>query len=330
MKNIKKIVIIPAILFLLVGCGKVATLSNGEEKVASLNNGGISANSLYSALKEKYGASQLVDLIDKAIFDEKYKDNEKEEKEYLNEQINQVKDSATQNNISYSQLLAYYGFANESDFKDYMLLTHRREKAVNDFLANDLKDKEIQNYYDEELQGDIKLKHILITADTNENMSDEEKNTAEQKAKKEAEDIISKLNAGEKFDDLAKKHSDDKTNSDNGGDLGWVAIGDMVEEFENAAFKLEKGKYTTTPVKTVYGYHIIYKEDEKDKPKFDDVKNSIKDKLVEEKLNNDSTLYYSTLEKIRKDAGLKFEDDKLKSAYDTYVKNLKQQANSSN
>ena len=103
----------------------------------------------------------------------------------------------------------------------------------------------------------------------------------------------------------------------------------MVEEFNDAAFKLKKGKYTSSPVKTKYGYHIIYKIDEKDKPKIEKVKDDIKENLVKEKLKNNKTLYYETLENIREDAGLKFEDKELRKAYNNYMNNLKKQATSS-
>ena len=213
--------------------------------------------------------------------------------------------------------------------KEYFRLTYRRDKAVNEYVQKDLKDSEIEKYYEDEVYGDIKVKHILIAPDTTDDMSSEEKEKAEKTAKKEAEDIIKKLKDGEDFDKLAKKYSDDSSNAKKGGDLGWISTGDMVEEFDAAAFKLKKGKYTTSPVKTTYGYHIIYKVDEKDKPKLDEAKDDIIETLVKNKLNEDPTLYYTVLDKIRKDAGLKFEDKNLKTAYNKYMQNLKQQAKSS-
>ena len=102
----------------------------------------------------------------------------------------------------------------------------------------------------------------------------------------------------------------------------------MVDEFNDAAFSLKKGKYTTKPVKTTYGYHIIYKVDEKSKPKLDKVKDDVKENLVKQKLEDDKALYYTTLDNIRKDAGLKFEDKELKKAYNKYMTNLKNQAKS--
>lgn len=328
MKNLGKIFVIATLMVGVVGCGAIPTLKNGEQLVASLDKGGVSADSLYEKLKDKYGAEEFVNLLDTEILNQKYKETD-EEKEYLNNQIDELKSSAKENNISYDDLLSYYGFKSDKDVKEYFRLTYRRDLAVNEYVQKDLKDSEIEKYYEDEVYGDIKVKHILIAPDTTDDMSSEEKEKAEKTAKKEAEDIIKKLKDGEDFDKLAKKYSDDSSNAKKGGDLGWISTGDMVEEFDAAAFKLKKGKYTTSPVKTTYGYHIIYKVDEKDKPKLDEAKDDIIETLVKNKLNEDPTLYYTVLDKIRKDAGLKFEDKNLKTAYNKYMQNLKQQAKSS-
>lgn len=326
MKKTKKLLMLAVLLILVTGCA-VPTLKNGEQKVASLDKGGISADALYSALKTKYGAEAFVDLLDKEILNNKYEETD-DEKEYISSQIKELKESAEQNNISYDQLLSYYGFKKESDLKEYLRLNYRRDLAVNEEVEKTLKKKEIEKYYEDEIYGDIKLKHILISPNTTDDMSTEEKEKAEADAKKKAEDIIKKLNKGEDFSKLAKKYSDDSSNAKKGGDLGWVSTGDMVDEFDAAAFKLKKGKYTTSPVKTTYGYHIIYKIDEKAKPKLEKVRDEIVDALVSNKLKEDATLYYNSLEAIREDAGLKFEDKELKKLYNTYVSNQKSQAKS--
>jgi parvulin-like peptidyl-prolyl isomerase len=72
----------------------------------------------------------------------------------------------------------------------------------------------------------------------------------------EAKKVIERLNAGEKWRDLASELSLDTSNKDQGGDLGWFAHGAMVTEFEDAAFALKVGEISQ-PVKTDYGYHII-------------------------------------------------------------------------
>ena len=147
-----------------------------------------------------------------------------------------------------------------------------------------------------------------------------EKKTAEEAALKEAKEVISKLKNGEKFDDLAKKYSDDSSNKDNGGKLADFNHGQMVEEFEKAAKEMKVGTYSTTPVKTEYGYHIIYKVAQKDKPALDDVKDDILDDLTSEKMESDTTLEAKALVQLRKDYKVEIQDAKLKEQYDAYVK----------
>jgi foldase protein PrsA len=71
-----------------------------------------------------------------------------------------------------------------------------------------------------------------------------------------AKQVLARLEAGEDWAALAKELSQDTSNKDNAGDLGWFARGAMVAPFEEAAFSLETGK-TSDPVQTDYGYHII-------------------------------------------------------------------------
>ncbi len=324
MKKFKKFFVLAVIMTAVVGCA-VPTLKNGEELVASLDKGGISADNLYSKLKAKYGAQEFVDLLDTEILSAKYEETDAE-KEYVNDQIDELKSSAKESKVTFKELLSYYGFENESAAKNYITLSYRRNVAVNEYVEDNLKDSEIKKYYKDEVFGDIKVSHILIAPDTTDDMTTEQKEKAEKEAKKEAENIIKKLKDGEDFAKLAKKYSDDSSNAKNGGDLGWISTGDMVEEFDAAAFDLKKGKYTTSPVKTTYGYHIIYKVDEKEKPALDDVRNDVIESLIKEKLEKDPALYYEALDHIRKDAGLKFEDKELKNEYNKYVQNLKNQA----
>ena len=103
----------------------------------------------------------------------------------------------------------------------------------------------------------------------------------------------------------------------------------MDEAFYEASKNLEVGKYTEEPVKSTYGYHIILKEGQKDKPTLEDVKESILEDLMQEKMDNDSTLYYQTLINVRADAGLEFQDDGLKQQYDDLMNRLIENARNS-
>ena len=152
-------------------------------------------------------------------------------------------------------------------------------------------------------------------------MTDDEKKAEEDKALKTAKEVIKKLNDGAKFEDLAKEYSADGS-KDKGGDLGYFNKGDMVSEFETAAFKLKLNKYTTEPVKSQFGYHIILKTGEKEKAELKDVKEEIKTTLANEKKNNDTTVQVDALVELRKSMGMSIEDDELEKQYSTYISNL--------
>ena len=96
----------------------------------------------------------------------------------------------------------------------------------------------------------------------------------------EAKDIIARLKKGEKFEDLAKQ-SKDTGSKDRGGDLGWAAPGNYVLPFAEAMSKLEKGKYTETPVKSNFGYHVIKLDDTRELkvPSFDEVRPQLTQRL---------------------------------------------------
>ena len=132
-------------------------------------------------------------------------------------------------------------------------------------------------------------------------------------------DIIKKLDKGEDFDKLAKENSDDEGSKEKGGDLGYFNKGDMVEEFENAAYDLKVSEYTKEPVKTTYGYHIILKTGEKEKASYKSLKNDIKEKIKDKKLEEDKTLTVTALDEIRKNYKLKIKDSKLKKLYKEYI-----------
>lgn len=96
----------------------------------------------------------------------------------------------------------------------------------------------------------------------------------------------------------------------------------MVDEFFEAALKLNVGEYTKEPVKTQYGYHIILKTEQKEKPALESVKDEIIEALAKEKLNANSKLSYEALIKTREKAGMTIEDKELKKQYENYVYNV--------
>lgn len=333
----KKLLICLAVLGLTSGCGKVSTLPNGDDALVSFSNTnlGISAGDLYSEVKGT-ALSKLIDMIDTKILLDKYPDKSSDADKYVNEQYDLIKTNFKDDNGKFDeeslkeQIYAYYGITDIDKFKDIIRLNYYRTEAVNDYAKNSVTDKQIQKYYDENVYGDISCKHILITPAVTDDMSDEDKTKADKEALQKTKDIIKKLKNGESFDDLAKEYSDDTSNKDKGGDLGYFNTGDMLEEFEKAAFALKKGKYTTTPVKTKYGYHIILKTDEKEKPSLEDKKEEIINTLASEAKSNDAALSINALVELRKEYGMNIEDDEMNKLYSTYISNSLLSAKSNN
>jgi len=137
-----------------------------------------------------------------------------------------------------------------------------------------LTDAAMHKVYDDAIkqmgqEQEVHARHILIRAAA-----------GDEKASKEAEDkikaVIARLNKGEDFVKLAGELTEDPSGKANGGDLGYFSKEQMVPEFSDTAFKLDKGQISE-PVKTQFGWHVIKVEDKRVKapPTFDEVKPQI-------------------------------------------------------
>lgn len=328
MKNKKVVIGIGSFLLIAslftTGCGKEVKLSS--KAIVGLEDGEVTVNDFYKEIK-KDNISRLIDMIDHKILDEKYKKTDEEDEE-VKKQIDSIKQYYTDEDTFNQVIRQYFGASDEEELDTILRLEYKRQKAVEDYVEKNLSNDEIKKYYEENIKGDMSAKHILISVDTTNDASDDEKAEAEEKALEEAKKIIKKLNDGEDFDKLAKKNSDDKATASKGGDLGSFSYDDMVEEFSKACSELEVNEYTKEPVKTSYGYHIILKTKQEDKPKLSKVKSDVKEKLREQKLNDDPTLYYQTLISIREDNGITWNDSTLKKEYkETMDKLIEQAAN---
>ncbi len=315
---------------LLTGCGKEAKLKDNNT-IIKYDKGKITADNLYQELKEKYGISVLVDILDHKLFDEKYKTDE-EEKTSIDSQIKQMKMQYNNDEEQFKAAITQYlGVKDEKELRSLLSLEYKRNLAVEEHVKKSITEQEIQTYYDEEMIGDMKVRHILIKPDTNNEMTTEEKEKEEKKAKQKAEELIKKLDDGEDFAKLAKEYSDDTGTKSDGGLIDYFnKDSNMDEAFTKAAIDLEKGKYSKEPVKSAYGYHIILKVDQKKKEALKKVKSTITEKLADQKLENDSALRYETLKKIREEAGVDFKDDTLKNDYQSLMDRLIENAKSSN
>lgn len=123
---------------------------------------------------------------------------------------------------------------------------------LENYLKDKINDKTVKVEYEKfkkqnKGKKEVHARHILVTTEA------------------EARQVIKDLKAGSKFEELAKERSSGPT-AKNGGDVGFFAKGEIVPEFSDAAFKLKVGNYTKSPVKSQFGWHVIYVEAKRDRP----------------------------------------------------------------
>jgi parvulin-like peptidyl-prolyl isomerase len=145
-------------------------------------------------------------------------------------------------------------------------------------------DADLQKYYESHKNEyeQVKARHILIAFKGSPAAQAGKKELTEPEAKAKAEDIRKQLEGGADFSALAKKESDDTGSGAQGGDLGSFSHGQMVPEFEKAAFEAKPGDLTPV-VRTQYGYHVIQVQEHGSTP-FEQVKAAIEKTQREAKM----------------------------------------------
>ena len=304
----------------MTGCGKVPKLQNGKEVVAKLDGKEFTVEDLYVQLKNQAGTSILINMIDEYIASKEV-ETDKGAENYAASQIEQLKYYCEQTGEDYKQTLLSGGYANESEYRNALILNYKKNTTLKNFLKEEVTEDELKKYHEENVFGDITARHILIKPVTKEDMSDEDKEKAEKEALEKAKEVIKKLDEGAKFEDLVKEYSDDTASVEDGGLIKDFNSDSVVSEFFDAANKLENGKYSKEPVKSQFGYHIILKESQKEKPTLEDAKDNMLEEIVTTRLNEDSTLSSKTWIKIRAKYKLSIHDDYMKDLYDTVVEN---------
>jgi peptidyl-prolyl cis-trans isomerase C len=160
-----------------------------------------------------------------------------------------------------------------ADYNDRMQYWRRRslrdlyfDKTVKDSVS----DAEAKKFYDTQVgakpEEEVRARHILVDS------------------KEQARELFEKVAYGTDFAELAKQHSKDPGSKDQGGDLGYFSKGQMVPQFEEAAFKLQKGE-VSQPFQTQFGWHIIKVDDRRagQVVPFDSVKERIVGAIIHQK-----------------------------------------------
>ena len=315
-------------MLLMTGCGKDVKLVNGENAIVTFKEGGISSNQLYDALKETAGAEKIMNLIDAHLLDLKYDETE-EEKSYVSQNLKSVKEAADEMGASLEMYLSqYYGVGSEKAFEDYLALSFRRDTWTREYAKETITEKQINDYYEQEIYGDVEASHILITVDVKSDATDDEKKDAEEAALKKANDLIEKLKNGEDFAKLAKENSKDATTAGNGGSLGKINDGDAPDEVLDAVRSLKDGSYSTKAIKSSQGYHIVYKTSQAEKPELtDELTTEIKDIIANETAQSPA-FQLEALKVLRERNEMKFIDTNLGDDFETLVSQYEAQYNS--
>jgi peptidyl-prolyl cis-trans isomerase C len=139
-----------------------------------------------------------------------------------------------------------------------------RQAVLDRYLEAQMTETAIKARYDKFVgalpkQQEVKARHILVEKE------------------EDAKAIVIQLDGGADFSAIAKEKSKDPGSGSKGGDLGYFVAGQMVPEFSDAAFKLEKGQYTKAPVKSQFGWHIIIVDDKRERqpPSLEEARSTI-------------------------------------------------------
>jgi foldase protein PrsA len=277
------------------------SVPNGNEKFITSDVGDITKQQVFDKMVTKAGLGALLDLVDFDVLSQQYEIDEAE----VDKIIAQYKEK----NANFEEFLTAQGFKDEAELRQYIELNLYRQKVADEISV--VTDAELEKAY--ERAYEIGARHILV--------ADE----------KTAKEIIKKLDEAEDkeatFQELAKEYGTDGT-KDKGGDLGTFGQDAMISDFEDAAYALEVGTYTTEPVKTKFGYHVIYKYSEGEKKPFEEVKEELTEKLREKKLSDEA--FVAALAEKREEAGFVLMNDFLEEQYTDYSKTYKKSNETSN
>lgn len=331
-KKIQKVVALSiASMTLLSGCGAktIPTLNDGSQAIVTFKDDvKISINDFYNKMKDRYGTEVILNMIDKMILEKKYANAIEDAKKNADSVMSQLE--ASYGDKLLSAIQTYTGYQTLDEYKDYVYLSYLQNKAAEDYAKENISEKEIKKYYNDEIKPDIKVSHILISVNYASDASDDDKTKAKNEAKAKAQEALDKLKAADKskiaetFSELAKEYSNDDSSKDDGGNLGFIntdTLGSNYDKLVTEAYKLKDGEYSSNIVETELGYHLVYRTETKEKAKLDDVKDKIIDALVSDYLKENQEAYIKSMQAVRKEYGMDIVDDDLNTNYTNYIQN---------
>ena len=260
MRNLKTVLLLGAAIALgTTACTKPAEDAAKPASPTSATAATEKASPTLVTVNGKAITAQLLDTFLQAVTGKPAAEATPEQRDALLEQLVNMTLAA--------QAAEKDGQADSPDVKARLDLLHTQilaEAASEKYVkSHPVSDDEVKAAYDSEVANmpkEYKARHILV------------------ETKEAADTVIKELQAGGDFAKIAKAKSKDPGSAAKGGDLGWFSAQTMVKPFSDALAKLEKGKTTTEPVQTQYGYHVIQLEDVRSPsaPAFEEVKEQVK------------------------------------------------------
>lgn len=263
--KIKKVSLLIVALMLILSLAACAK----EEVVAKVDGVEISQEEFYDRLIEINGNQVLEAMIAETIVE---LEAEKLDIEITQEEIDE----------EFAELEEYYGGEDElnnaisssgmtmEDLEEQIVRNLQIQKLVEPYI--DVTDEEVESYYEANIGSlgtpeQVRARHILVETE------------------EEADDIYEELMDGGDFEELAREHSTDGS-AEEGGDLGTFGRGQMVPEFEEAAFSMDVDEISE-PVESQFGFHIIKVEEkiEAVEPEFADVEDDIRSQLFDQQIS---------------------------------------------
>jgi len=273
-------VLLPATAVLLLAVIVLAVLlalqvsggGGAKDEVAAVVNGEpVYKAELFEALYATGGKDALDQIIArKLIVQEGARSGLEITEEEMEEEINNiVAESFGGSYEDFLSVLTMYGLSEEAFREDAKLNLLVRKLALAEI--NPTEEEARQHFEDNrflfEQPEEVEARHILV----------EDRETADE--------VVALLNAGGDFAELAAEYSIDPTNKDNAGYLGFFSRGEMVQEFDEAAFALEVGEISA-PVQTDFGFHIIELLDYREavEVEFNSISDEVMESLIESKI----------------------------------------------
>lgn len=286
-------------LTILLRPDAISQLKNGEEKVVSIDNYTITADTLYESLKNMGSVYIIINEIDAKILDNLYETTDEMIEEVTSEANYYLNTASNYYGYSVTAFLSSNGFTSFEDFKNNLILEYKRNLYLTDYLKKEITEEEVKNFYNN-LTGAMSGKYILI-----DDLDTTKKILADLNSGKTYSEIINAYN--DKINIKALKNIEFDSNIED----------EIYEELKN----LEVNSYSNNYFNLNDKYVVVFKDDEIEKASLKDLNERIKIYLAEEKINqDDGTIANEILNDLREKYNLHFFDTSIEKEYLNYLK----------